>query len=42
MGSAEIAATRRFEIIAPTTIRADGGAQRQIRIKLKDQSNGRF
>ena len=42
MGSAEIAATKRFEIIAPTTIRADGGAQRQIRIKLKDQSNGRF
>lgn len=42
MGSAEIAVTRRFEIVAPTTIRADGGAQRAIRIKLKDQSNGRF
>lgn len=42
MGSAEIAATRRFEIIAPTTIRADGATHRQIRIKLKDQSNGRF
>lgn len=42
LGSAEIATTRRFEILAPTTIRADGGAQRQIRIKLKDQSNGRF
>lgn len=42
MGSSEIASTRRFEIIAPTTIRAGGGAQRAIRIKLKDQSNGRF
>ncbi|HLP67384.1 MAG TPA: YqaJ viral recombinase family protein [Rhizobium sp.] len=42
MGSAEIASTKRFEIVAPTTIRTDGGAQRQIRIKLKDQSNGRF
>jgi predicted phage-related endonuclease len=42
MGSAEIATTRRFEIVAPTTVRADGGTQRQIRIKLKDQSNGRF
>lgn len=42
MGSAEIASTRRFEVIAPTTIRNDGGVQRAIRIKLKDQSNGRF
>lgn len=42
MGSAEIGTTRRFEIVAPTTVRAGGGTQRQIRIKLKDQSNGRF
>jgi predicted phage-related endonuclease len=42
MGSAEIAASRRFEVVARTTVRADGAAQRTIRIKLKDQSNGRF
>lgn len=42
MGSAEIANTGRFEVIAPTQVRADGAVQRQIRIKLKDQSNGRF
>lgn len=42
LGPAEIATTKRFEIIAPTTVRVDGGAQRAIRIKLKDQSNGRF
>ncbi|WP_434713393.1 YqaJ viral recombinase family protein [Rhizobium sp. YTUHZ045] len=42
MGSAEIASTKRFEILAPTTVRADGATQRQIRIKLRDQSNGRF
>ncbi len=42
MGNAEIATTGRFEVIAPTQVRADGAVQRQIRIKLKDQSNGRF
>ncbi len=42
MNSAEIATSQRFEVIAPTTLRADGGTQRAIRIKLKDQSNGRF
>lgn len=42
MGSAEIGITARFEIRAPTTVREDGAAQRTIRIKLKDQSNGRF
>ncbi|EJB02933.1 YqaJ viral recombinase family protein [Rhizobium leguminosarum bv. trifolii WSM597] len=42
LGSAEVATTRRFEILAPTVVRADGAAQRAIRIKLKDQSNGRF
>ncbi|UDF29331.1 UNVERIFIED_ORG: YqaJ viral recombinase family protein [Roseateles sp. XES5] len=42
MGPAEIAGSRRFEVLAPTTTRADGAVQRQIRIKLKDQSNGRF
>lgn len=42
MGSAEVADCRRFEVLAPTVIRADGGAQRSIRIKLKEKSNGRF
>jgi predicted phage-related endonuclease len=42
MGSAEIATTARFEIRAPTVVREDGAVQRTIRIKLKDQSNGRF
>ncbi len=42
MNSAEIATSRRFEVAAPTTVRDGGAVQRTIRIKLKDQSNGRF
>ncbi|QIO64819.1 YqaJ viral recombinase family protein [Rhizobium leguminosarum] len=42
MNTAEIATSQRFEVVAPTTVRADGATQRQIRIKLKDQRNGRF
>lgn len=42
MNDAEVAETKRLTVLAPTTHRAGGGTQRAIRIKLKDQSNGRF
>lgn len=42
MADAEIADSARFIVQAPTTINSDGRAGRTIRVKLKDQSNGRF
>lgn len=42
MHDADIAETQRFTVLAPSTINKDGRNQRAIRIKLKDQSNGRY